>query len=77
MANLASVFIGCCTRRRVFIGCCEEGKKRVFGGSFVGAIPLTKLGFNIVLMKRLYEKPNTSLFHDMERKKVNGYTLLY
>ena len=65
MANLASVFIGCCTRRRVFIGCCGE------------AIPLTKLGFNIVLMKRLYEKPNTSLYHDMERRKVNSYKLLY
>ena len=48
-----------------------------FGGSFVGAIPLTKLGFNIVLTKRLYEKPNTSLSHDMERRKVNGYKLLY
>ena len=77
MANLASVFIGCCTRRRVFFGCCGEGRKWVFGGSFERAIPLTKLGFNTVLMKRLYEQPNTSLSHDMEWRKVNGYKLLY
>ena len=51
--------------------------KWVFGGSFVGAIPLTKLGFNIILMKRLYEKPNMSLSHHMKRRKVNGYKLLY
>ena len=48
-----------------------------FGGSFGGAIPLTTWGFNIVLMKRLYEKPNTSLCHDMDRRKVNLYKLLY
>ena len=41
-----------------------------FGGSFVGAITLIKIGFNIVLMKRLYKKTNKSLSHDMERRKV-------
>ena len=47
------------------------------GGQFCRSNTFTQIGFNIVLMKRLYEKPNTSLCHDMERRKVNGYKLLY
>ena len=48
-----------------------------FWGQFCRSNTFTQIGFNIVLMKRLYEKPNTSLSHDMERRKVNGYKLLY
>ena len=76
---LASVFIGCCARRRVFIGCCGEGTKCFFlgGGQFCRSNILNQIGFNLILIKRVYEKPNTSLCHDMERRKVKGYKLLY
>ena len=74
---MATVFIGCCTRRRIFIGCCGEGRKCFLGQVWRRSNTFNHIGFNIVLMKRLYEKPNTSLCHDMKRRKVNGYKLLY
>ena len=48
-----------------------------FLGQFWKSNTFNHIGFNIVLMKRLYKKPNTSLCHDMERRNVNGYKLLY